>query len=100
MASGNRGEAEPSALGQLFYLSSEFLRLRMETRDYRLHPVLGGISSTRWSTYERFERRHSLLVDRLRDQDLASTAIRLMPRGRGKSRCRLHRRDTRLITSP
>lgn len=84
MASGNRGEAEPSALGQLFYLSSEFLRLRMETRDYRLHPVLGGISSTRWSAYERFERRHSLLVDRLRDQELASTAIRLMSRGEGE----------------
>ena len=80
MASGDRGEAKPSALGQMFYLSPEFLRLRMETRDYRLHPVLGGISSTRWSAYERFERSHSLLVDRLRDQELASTAIRLVTR--------------------
>ena len=70
----------PTALGQAFYLSPMFSRLRIETRDYRSHPVLGGISSTRWGAYERFERRHASLAYQLKDQPVASSAIQLIGR--------------------
>ena len=58
-----------SALAQAFYASRFFRRLRLETRDYRLHPVLGGISSTRWHAYDRFTVKQSFLVDHLKDLD-------------------------------
>ena len=58
-----------SALAQAFYASRFFRRLRLETRDYRLHPVLGGISSTRWHAYDRFTVKQSFLVDQLKDLD-------------------------------
>ena len=58
-----------SALAQAFYASRFFRRLRLETRDYRQHPVLGGISSTRWNAYERFTAKQSFLVDQLKDRD-------------------------------
>ena len=70
----------PTALGQAFYLSPMFSRLRIETRDYRSHPVLGGVSSTRWAAYERFERRHASLAHQLKDQPVASPAIQLIGR--------------------
>ena len=69
-----------SVLVQAFYVSPQFSRLQVETRDYRLHPVLGGISSTRWSAYERFEKRNSLLVDRLSDRQKVPIAIQLNPK--------------------
>lgn len=58
-----------SALAQAFYASRFFRRLKLETRDYRLHPVLGGISSTRWFAYERFTAKQSFLVDHLQSHD-------------------------------
>ena len=58
-----------SALAQAFYASRFFRRLRLETRDYRQHPVLGGISSTRWHAYDRFTTKQSFLVDQLKDRD-------------------------------
>ena len=58
-----------SALAQAFYASRFFRRLRLETRDYRQHPVLGGISSTRWNAYDRFAAKQSFLVDQLKDRD-------------------------------
>ena len=58
-----------SALAQAFYASRFFRRLRLETRDYRQHPVLGGISSTRWHAYDRFTAKQSFLVDQLKDRD-------------------------------
>jgi len=66
-----------SALAQAFYVSPQFSRLQVETRDYRLHPVLGGISSTRWGAYERFAKRNSLLVDRLSNLEKVPIAIQL-----------------------
>ncbi len=66
----------PSLLAQAFYLSRSFQRLEMETRDYRLHPVLGGISSTRWNAYERFSRKNSLLVDRLKGRQLLGESVK------------------------
>lgn len=71
-------EVVPSALGQAFYLSPEFSALTVETRDYRLHPVLGGISSTRWHAYQRFERRQSYLVEQLANQPMAAAALQLV----------------------
>ena len=71
-------EVVPSALGQAFYLSPEFSALTVETRDYRLHPVLGGISSTRWHAYQRFERRQSYLVEQLANQPMAASALQLV----------------------
>ena len=71
-------EVVPSALGQALYLSPEFSALTVETRDYRLHPVLGGISSTRWHAYQRFERRQSYLVEQLANQPMAASALQLV----------------------
>ena len=70
----------PTALGQAFYLSPMFSRLRIETKDYRPHSVLGGISSTRWAAYEHFEVRHASLAYQLKDQPVASSAIQLIGR--------------------
>ena len=46
--------------------------------DYRFHPVLGGISSTRWDAYERFEGRHASLAYQLEDRPAAASAIQLI----------------------
>ena len=69
-----------SALAQAFYISPQFSRLQVETKDYRLHPVLGGISSSRWDAYERFAKRNSLLVDRLSDFEEFPLAVKLKRR--------------------
>ena len=66
-----------SPLAQAFYVSPQFSPLQDETRDYRFHPVLGGISSTRWDAYERFAKRNSLLVDRLSNLVKVSIVIQL-----------------------
>lgn len=66
-----------SALTQAFYLSKQFSRLRIETKDYRIHPVLGGISSSRWHAYEHFARKNSLLVDRLTGRRTLPQAVKL-----------------------
>ena len=66
-----------SALTQAFYLSRQFSRLQIETKDYRIHPVLGGISSTRWKAYQRFSRKNSLLVDRLSRQQPFPRALKI-----------------------
>lgn len=67
-----------SALAQAFYASRFFRRLGLETRDYRQHPVLGGISSTRWHAYDRFTAKQSFLVDQLKDRDPFDQVIGLM----------------------
>ena len=67
-----------SALAQAFYASRFFRRLRLETRDYRQHPVLGGISSTRWHAYDRFTAKQSFLVDQLKDRDPFDQVIGLI----------------------
>ena len=66
-----------SPLAQAFYVSPQFSPLQDETRDYRFHPVLGGISSTRWDAYERFAKRNSLLVDRLSNLEKMPIVIQL-----------------------
>lgn len=73
-------EGVPTALGQAFYLSPAFSKLWIETMDHRPHPVLGGISSTRWAVYERFERSHASLADPLRNRPAAASAIQLVGR--------------------
>lgn len=70
--------ATRSALRQAFYLSQQFRDLRIETADYRLHPVLGGISSTRWSAYDSFSARHSKLVDALKNRPAIRPALQLV----------------------
>ena len=62
---------------QGFYLSKQFQGLRFETKDYREHPVLGGISSTRWSAYEAFASENSKLVDTLSRLAGTSYAVQL-----------------------
>ena len=71
------GLPHPSLLAQLFYLSRPFRRLEVETRDYRLHPVLGGISSTRWNAYRQFSRGNSLLIDRLKGRELLPNVVKI-----------------------
>jgi hypothetical protein len=71
------GLPRPSLLAQLFYLSRPFRRLEVETRDYRLHPVLGGISSTRWNAYRRFSRGNSLLINRLKGRELSPSVVKV-----------------------
>lgn len=44
----------PSALTQVFHVSPPFRGLHAETRDLRVHPQLGGISSTRWQAWNDF----------------------------------------------
>jgi hypothetical protein len=63
------------ARAQGFYLSDLFAAMQIETRDYREHPVLGGISSTRWNAYEAFVARNSKLVDSLQQLPAFSTVV-------------------------
>ena len=67
-----------SALQQAFYLSQAFRDLRSETRDLRQHPVLGGISSTRWHAFETFTRSQSRLAAVLADRPSLRPAIQLV----------------------
>jgi hypothetical protein len=69
----------PGALTQAFYLSPWFRRLEIETMDYRLHPVLGGISSTRWAAYEQFAHEQPRLVSELEPRPRFNTAVQLHP---------------------
>ena len=64
-------------MAHAFYVSPQFSRLQVTTKDYRLHPVLGEISSTRWGAYERFAKRNSLLVDRLSNLENVPITIQL-----------------------
>ena len=71
------GLPRPSLLAQLFYLSRPFRRLAVETRDYRLHPGLAVISSSRWDACLRFFRGNSLLIDRLRGRELLPSVVKI-----------------------
>ncbi|MBM5795898.1 MAG: calcium-binding protein [Cyanobacteria bacterium M_surface_7_m2_037] len=77
-----KSESQLSALAQAFYLSEQFQGLEIETRDYREHPVLGGISSTRWGAYESFSSENSRLVDILTDLQATAGAIQLHANGK------------------
>ena len=66
-----------SALAQGFYLSEQFQAIEIETKDYRLHPILGGISSTRWGAYESFVSKNSKLADELSKRRPFRRAIQL-----------------------
>lgn len=66
-----------SALAQAFYLSEEFRALRIETRDYREHPVLGGISGTRWSAYDTFVATNGRLATSLEGLAAFGLALQL-----------------------
>ncbi|MGA0769593.1 MAG: hypothetical protein ACO3QB_13930 [bacterium] len=71
------------ARSQGFYLSDLFAELQIETRDYREHPVLGGISSTRWNAYETFVVQNSKIVDIL--QQLPAFSYVVSTRASGDS---------------
>lgn len=58
----------PTALAQVFHVSPPFRAIRFETKDRRLHPVLGGISSTRWSAWNVFTSVNAGLVNELADR--------------------------------
>ena len=64
-------------LKQAFYLSREFRKIKAETRDIRIHPILGGISSTRWKAYKKFIARNSVLSLNLEFKDPYKNAIQL-----------------------
>jgi len=66
-----------TALAQAFYLSPQFRSITFETRDWRLHPVLGGISSTRWFAYDRFLADSPRLVERLDSQQPFERVVQL-----------------------
>jgi len=74
-----KSESQLSALAQAFYLSEQFQGLEIETADYREHPVLGGISSTRWGAYDAFVSENSRLVDVLADLPAATNAFQIHP---------------------
>lgn len=61
--------AQPvTALTQVFHLSPQFRELRFETRDWRCHPLLGGISSTRWNAWTAFTESNPQLAFQLADR--------------------------------
>jgi hypothetical protein len=67
--SGPLVPAQPvSALSQVFHLSPQFRELRFETRDWRCHPLLGGISSTRWNAWTAFTESNPQLAFQLADR--------------------------------
>jgi hypothetical protein len=74
-----KNQFQISALAQAFYLSEQFQVLEIETKDYREHPVLGSISSTRWSAYDSFASGNSRLVDVLTDLPAATSAYQTHP---------------------
>jgi len=76
-----KNEPQPSALSQTFYLSEQFQGIEIETKDYREHPVLGGISSTIWSAYESFSSENSRLLHILTDLQATANAIQLHSNG-------------------
>lgn len=57
-----------TALSQVFHLSPQFRELRFETRDWRCHPLLGGISSTRWNAWTAFTESNPQLAFQLADR--------------------------------
>ncbi|MEB3320865.1 MAG: hypothetical protein VKI63_08000 [Cyanobium sp.] len=57
-----------SALAQVFHVSPQFRAIRLETRDLRSHPVLGGISSTRWNAWNGFTASNAALVSGLAER--------------------------------
>lgn len=69
----------PSALGQVFHVSPEFRAIRFETRDLRIHPVLGGISSTRWNAWTAFTATNSVLVSALAKRPALPLLRQLVP---------------------
>ena len=71
------GLLRPSLLAQLNSLSRPFRRLEVQTNANRLHPVLGGISSTRWNAYRQFSRGNSLLIDRLKGRELLPNVVKI-----------------------
>ena len=66
-----------SGLAQGFYLSEQFQTLEIETKDYREHPVIRGISSTRWRAYDSFVKENSKLADVLKGLPASSNAVQL-----------------------
>jgi hypothetical protein len=61
--------AQPvSALSQVFHVSPQFRELRFETRDWRYHPLLGGISSTRWNAWTAFTQSNPQLASHLAER--------------------------------
>lgn len=75
MTKGNKS----SGLMQGFYFSEQFQTLEIETTDYREHPVLGGISSTRWRAYDSFVKEYSKLADVLERLPASSNAVQMKP---------------------
>jgi len=51
-----------TVLTQVFHLSPQFRELRFEIRDWRCHPLLGGISSTRWKAWTAFTQSNPQLA--------------------------------------
>jgi hypothetical protein len=70
----------PTALAQVFHVSPPFRAIRFETKDRRLHPVLGGISSTRWSAWNVFTSANAGLVNELADRPALPLLRQLVPR--------------------
>lgn len=66
-----------NGLAQGFYLSEQYQAVEIETTDYRLHPILGGVSSTRWSAYDSFVAGNSKLADELSKRRRFRSAIQL-----------------------
>ena len=64
-----------NALAQIFATSDAFRALKQETRDLRQHPVLGGISSTRWTAYEAFTSQEPELSAYLEKQNTFSHIV-------------------------
>ena len=84
LAIGEEGGSGPvvpaiTALAQVFHLSPEFRAIRFETRDLRIHPVLGGISSTRWSAWTAFTAANAGLVSELADRPALPLLRQLVP---------------------
>ncbi|MFM7085603.1 MAG: hypothetical protein ACKOXO_01200 [Cyanobium sp.] len=71
-----------TALAQAFYLSEPFRALEIETMDYREHPVLGGISSTRWAAYDAFQAKNGRLAQLLENRSPLPLALQLQRHSR------------------
>ena len=74
------GDTPNSEVKQAFYMSKQFMNLQIETMDIRMHPVLGGISSTRWNAYRRFNRVNQSLMRRLSNDEFCKFAIKITKR--------------------
>jgi len=67
-----------SALSQVFHLSPQFRELRFETRDWRCHPLLGGISSTRWNAWTAFTESNPQLESHLAERPALPLLLQLV----------------------